>query len=121
MPGQGRATFKALVAKYEGTGIMAISLQKAENTIQTLFYSGEKRPHMWWDKFVTELNAAYTAKDRHKGRQCYTNAEKLKHMVYRRLQADITSDLKTNFEVKLGEVPMTLTYDSAIWILTSEN
>ena len=42
----GRLDFKALKDHYEGVGVNAVNILKAEETIRNLFYSGEKKPHM---------------------------------------------------------------------------
>ena len=43
----GRKGHLALKQHYEGVGAHAKALVEAENDIQSLFYTGEKRPHMW--------------------------------------------------------------------------
>ena len=45
----GRIDYQALVDHYEGVGVHAINITKAEATLKGLFYSGEKKPHMWWE------------------------------------------------------------------------
>ena len=47
----GRIDYQALVDHYEGVGVHAINITKAEATLKGLFYSGEKRPLMWWEEF----------------------------------------------------------------------
>ena len=47
----GRLGYKALQEHYEGIGVQPISVTKAEKTLESLFYSGEKKPHMRWDEF----------------------------------------------------------------------
>ena len=44
----GRVDYQALVDHYEGVGVHAIEITKAEATLKGLFYRGEKKPHMWW-------------------------------------------------------------------------
>ena len=41
----------ALKNYYEGVVIHAVEIVKAEKILQDLFYSGEKKPHMWWEEF----------------------------------------------------------------------
>ena len=43
----GRIDFQLLVAHYKGVGINSIDVLCAERIIETLHYSGEKKPHMW--------------------------------------------------------------------------
>ena len=46
----GRKDFLALKEHYEGIAINAVNVIKAEESIRTLYYSGEKKSHMWWDE-----------------------------------------------------------------------
>ena len=43
----GRLDFIALKNHYEGVGVHAIDIVKSDKIVQYLFYSGEKKPHMW--------------------------------------------------------------------------
>ena len=43
----GRDEWLALQVHYEGEGIYAHDITKAENDLATLYYSGERKPHMW--------------------------------------------------------------------------
>ena len=45
-PNDGREAFKRLIEHYEGVGIHAIDIREADEVIKTLFYAGEKPPHM---------------------------------------------------------------------------
>ena len=40
----GRLTFKALEAHYEGVGLQSIDIIRADEVIDSLFYAGEKKP-----------------------------------------------------------------------------
>ena len=51
----GRGGYFAVKTSHEGEGIMQQKVQKAKTTIESLFYSGEKKPHMWWQKFEQEI------------------------------------------------------------------
>ena len=50
------AAYIGVKEKYEGRRMMQTKVQKAETTLCELFYSGEKKPHMWWTKFETECH-----------------------------------------------------------------
>ena len=50
-PNDGREAYKYLVEHYEGVGIHAIDICEADQVLKTLFYAGEKPPHMWWAEF----------------------------------------------------------------------
>ena len=63
----GRLDYFALRDHYEGIGINAVDILKADHTLESLFYSGEKKPHMWWDKFESELTSVFTTYDKKEG------------------------------------------------------
>ena len=47
----GRLDFIALKNHYKGVGFHAINIVQADKILQDISYSGEKKPHMWWDEF----------------------------------------------------------------------
>ena len=49
---KGRLEFMVLKNPYEGIGVHAV------------FYSGEKKPHPWWDEFQRHLTDALNTYDR---------------------------------------------------------
>ena len=55
----GRLDFVALKEHYEGVGIHSLDLVKADKVLDSLFYSGEKKPHMWWEEFEKQLTKAF--------------------------------------------------------------
>jgi hypothetical protein len=54
-PNDGREAFKRLTEHYEGVGIHAIDIREADEVLKTLFYGGEKPPHMWMSEFEKGL------------------------------------------------------------------
>jgi hypothetical protein len=56
----GRLDYISLREHYEGVGLHALDLTKAETILTSLFYSGEKKPHMWWEEFEKQLTSAFT-------------------------------------------------------------
>ena len=42
----GRLAYKALKNHYEGVGVNSIDIMRADEVIDSLFYAGEKKPHM---------------------------------------------------------------------------
>ena len=62
-PADGRAIFLCLNEHYAGSGIYANDVTKAEVILKSLFYSGEKKPHMWWEEFKRKLLWAYATMD----------------------------------------------------------
>ena len=73
----GREAYLALAARFEGVGALSIELMDAEKTVKDLYYSGEKPPTMFWDKFEKELKYAYAMVDKRVQRVVYDNATKL--------------------------------------------
>ena len=65
----GRIDYQALVDHYEGVGVHAIYITKAEATLKGLFYSGEKKTHMWWEEFKKQLTSDCVAYDKHDKRK----------------------------------------------------
>ena len=63
--------FIALKKHYEGVGVRAIDILKADKIIQYLFYSGEKKPHMRWDEFERQLIDAFNTYDWHEKRSVH--------------------------------------------------
>lgn len=59
-----RANFQTLKEHYEGVGTNARALVTAEENINNLFYSGEKKPTMWWEEFKTRLTVSYATVDK---------------------------------------------------------
>ena len=45
----GRLDFMVLKDHYKGVGVHALNAVQADKVLNSLFYSGEKEPHMWWD------------------------------------------------------------------------
>ena len=69
--------FIALKNYYEGVVVHSIDIAKADKIIQYLFYSGEKKPHMWWDEFERQLTDAFNTYNRHKKRYVHSDNQKL--------------------------------------------
>ena len=55
----GRKDFLTLVEYFEGVGVHSVDILKAERILESLFYQGEKKPHMWWAQFEIEMNFAF--------------------------------------------------------------
>ena len=64
----GRLDFKSLVKHYEGVGIHTKSVTEADKTIDTLFYNGERKPHIWWEDFEERLSTAFVIFDKKENR-----------------------------------------------------
>ena len=94
----GRTSFQALKNHYEGVGANATAIVAAEEDITNLFYSGEKKPHMWWEEFETRLTMAFAIIDKDQGRQVYTDIVKLR-MLNKKVKADFLEQVKTTIEI----------------------
>ena len=51
----GRLDSIAFKDHYEVVRFYAVNLVQADKVLNNLFYSGEKKPHMWWDEFESQL------------------------------------------------------------------
>ena len=86
----GRKDYFALKNHFEGVGAHAKSIVEAENDIESLYYSGEKKPHMWWEEFETRIVTAFAVIDKTEGRQVYSDTAKLR-MLVKKVKADFWS------------------------------
>ena len=109
----GRQSFQALKNHYEGVGANATAIVSAEDDITNLFYSGEKKPHMWWEEFETKLTVAFATIDKDQGRQVYSDIAKLR-MLNKKVKADFLEQVKTTIEIELAKVPIAMTYEIAL-------
>ena len=115
----GRLDFIALRDHYEGVGILAVDIQKAEITMKNLFYAGKKKPHMWWDEFERQLTNAFTTYDKREGRVVYSNNMKLRLLVDK-ISADFMKEVKAGISIELTKQPMTMTYKIALAAFQNE-
>src|SRR6056300_1225213 len=101
----GRAAYLGVKEQYEGRGMMQNKVQKAETTLAELFYSGEKKPHMWWTKFETELTKAYATIDNRAPRVVFDDEQKLRKL-QKMVAADFLKDHKAVVDAEIARVPM---------------
>ena len=73
----GKIDFAALKEFHEGVSANAKATLKAVADLQYLFYVGEKKPQMWWDKFEVRLTNAFALVDKDAGRQVHTDEMRL--------------------------------------------
>ena len=109
----GRKDYIALKEHYEGIGIHALDITKAERIIERDFYAGEKKPHMWWAEFEKRLTWAFNTVKKVEGRDVYSNEMKLRKLISK-IKADFLATTKAAIEVRLAEIPMTMTYEIAL-------
>ena len=109
----GRAMFKALDEYYLGVGVFALEMTAAEKILDTLHYSGERKPHMWWTEFERQLTLAYATIDKTEGRQVYSNSQKLRTLVGK-VRADFLAPQLASINTELAKMPMTYTFEQAL-------
>ena len=112
-PNDGREAFKRLVEHYEGVGIHAIDIREADEVLKTLFYAGEKPPHMWWSEFEKRLTRAFNAYVKREGRVVHSDSMKIR-MLVDKIKADFLTPTKAQLEIELSRVPMTITYEQSL-------
>lgn len=108
-----RIDYFALKQHYEGVGVLGIDITTADQTLKTLFYSGEKKTHMWWEEFEKRLNTAFVTYNKREGHRVHSNEMKLRNLIDK-VNADFLKGTKDNLKVCMNLLPMTLTYDEAI-------
>lgn len=112
-PNDGREAFRRLVEHYEGVGIHAIDIREADEVIKSLFYSGERPPHMWWSEFKKRLTRAFNAYVKREGRIVHSNSMKIRLLIDK-IKADFLTPTKAQMEIELSRTPMTMTYERAL-------
>ena len=111
----GRLDFQALKDHYEGVGINAIDILKADKIIKNLYYMGEKKPHMWWDEFEKQLTFAFTTYDKKEQRNVYSEEMRLRTLC-EKVNADFLQMTKSTVMLELSRVPINMTYNQALSI-----
>lgn len=103
----GREAFKCLVKHDEGAGlgIHAINMHEADEVLKTLFYVGEKPPHMWWSEFEKCLTRALNGYVKRKGRIVHSDSMNIR-MLIDKIKADfLTPPTKAQLENELSQTP----------------
>ena len=109
----GRLDYLALKAHYEGVGVNAVEILKAEKVLADLFYSGERKPHMWWEEFERQLTRSFAICDRTEQREVYSENQKLR-LLCKKVNADFLNPTRTSIQIELTKTPMTMTYVLAL-------
>ena len=74
----GRLDFIAQ-KKHDGeVGFHAKDIFKSDKIIQDLFYSGERKPHMWWDEFERKLTDSFNTYDWHEKLSVHSDEQKFR-------------------------------------------
>jgi hypothetical protein len=115
----GRLDYLSLKEHYEGVGVNAVDALGADKALENLFYSGEKKPHMWWEEFERQLTRAFNVYDRRANRQVFPEEMKLR-MLCRKVTADFLQHTRSAINLELTRVPMTMTYNQALSAFRNE-
>ena len=115
----GRLDFRALCDHYEGVGILAIDITKAEATLRNLHYTGEKPPHMWWEEFEKQLTGAFVAYNKSEQREVHSDGMKLR-ILLGKIKADFLGNTRAGINIELSKTPMTMTYNTALAAFRNE-
>jgi hypothetical protein len=105
--------FKALDEFYLGVGVFALETTAAEKTLSTIYYTGERKPHMWWVEFERQITSAYATIDKIEGRQVYSNAQKLRTLVSK-IKADFLGHQLAAINGELSRSDSTYTFENAL-------
>ena len=74
----GRPDFIVLNDHYEGVGVHVVNVVQADKALSDFSYSGEKRPHMWWDVFERQLTDVLNTYDCLEKRSVHSNDTRLR-------------------------------------------
>ena len=92
----------------------------AEKLIKILYYSGEKPPTMFWQKFEKDLKYAYAIVDRRAQRVVHDDEAKLRSLVNEQIKANFIKSTNTILKIQLITVPLTLIFQAALAALCNK-
>ena len=115
----GRMDWIALKEHYEGIGIHAFDIIEAESILNDLFYSGEKFPHMYWEKFEQKLTHAFTTDSKVEGLHVHSQNMKIR-ILLNKVKADFLVHAKAGINIELTKIPITMTYERALATFRNE-
>ena len=104
-----RKAFKMLRDIYEGVGVNGLNISRADNIIRNLYYTGEKKPHMWWEEFEKQLIWAFGAHGKREKREVYSNKHRL-CILLSKIKAEFLEQTKSSINVELLKIPIIYTY-----------
>ena len=116
----GKEAYLAMANRFEGTGALTVEILDAEQIIKEIFYSGEKKPNMYWEKFEKELKYAYSVVDRRAGRIVHDDVTKLRTLLNDKIKADFLKTTVAVLKIQLGSMPLTLTFQNALDSIRNE-
>jgi hypothetical protein len=115
----GRLDYVANKEHYEGVGVHALDITKAENVLATLYYGGEKKPHTWWEEFEKQITSAFITYNKREGRVVHSPEMKL-HILLQKVTANFLVLVKAGIGIELAITPMTMTYEQALSAFRNE-
>lgn len=115
----GRMDYLSIKEHYEGVGIHAKNIIWAEKVISDIFYNGERKPTMWWDKFEQELVQAYVIFDRVEKREVHSDQTKLRTLL-RKVQADFLEATKASIDVRATDPTNPISFQQALTIFRNK-
>jgi hypothetical protein len=115
----GRLDYIALKDHYEGVGLHALDITKAESVLSNLHHGGEKKPHMRWEEFEKQRTSAFTTYNKREGRIVHSPEMKLR-ILFTKVTADFLVPAKAGIGIELTRIPMTLTYEQALATFRNE-
>jgi hypothetical protein len=115
----GCIDYVALKEHYKGVGVHALDITKAENVLSTLYYGGEKKPHMWWEEFEKQITSAFITYNKREGRVVHSPEMKLR-ILLQKVTADFIVPVKAGIGIELARIPMTMTYEQALAAFRNE-
>jgi hypothetical protein len=90
-----------------------MDIREAGKVLKSLFYIGEKPPHMWWAEFEKRLTRAFNAYVKRESRIVHSDSMKV-HMLLAKIKADFLKAAKAQLEIELSRIPMTITYNQGL-------
>ena len=105
--------FLALKDFYKGVGTNSKATISADNDIQELFYTGEKKPHVWWDESEIRLNNSFAIIDKDAGRQIHTNESKLR-LLNKNIRAKFLTTKTMTIGMQMSIITMNIAYFSEL-------
>ena len=113
----GCLDFIELNDHYEGVGVHAVNSVQAYKVLNDLFYSGEKKPHIWQDEFERKLTDAFNTYNCLEKRSVHSNDMRLRILNKKYLSGfpPINQSI-----YNLAKTPVTITYENTLSIFCNQ-
>ena len=103
----------ALKDHYEGVDVHTVNTVQADKVLNGLFYSGENKPHMWWDGFERQITDEFNTCGRLKKRSIHSNGMRLR-ILNRNILADLLQATKSSINLESAKTPVTIAYENTL-------